>query len=181
MAKKYTVAFLFSDELRFVALIRKVKPEWQKGKLNGIGGKVEEGESFREANAREFQEETGVVTGPNDWSRFARIETVNTEIEFFTMKSDRLIDCVETQPAPVGQECEDIEVEDVADVCGAILEGNEKSVENLPWLIALAVDHLQDGRPTFALIKYDSDDTVKNATHERKIAGCGGSDPLDPA
>jgi len=30
----------------------------------------------------------------------------------------------------------------------------EDMIENLPWLIGLAIDHLQDGRPTFVLVGY---------------------------
>lgn len=52
----YTCAFAFCEES--VLLVRKAKPEWQKGLLNGIGGKVEPGESVLEATVREFKEET---------------------------------------------------------------------------------------------------------------------------
>ncbi len=41
-------------------MIEKLKPEWQKGRLNGVGGKVEEGEDPFDAMVREFREETGV-------------------------------------------------------------------------------------------------------------------------
>jgi hypothetical protein len=36
---KYVLGFMFDEELRNVALIRKIKPKWQEGKWNGIGGK----------------------------------------------------------------------------------------------------------------------------------------------
>lgn len=55
----YTCAFAFSGE--HVLLLRKDTPSWQKGKLNGIGGKVEQGESIHTATVREFQEETGLI------------------------------------------------------------------------------------------------------------------------
>lgn len=60
VAQSYVCGFMFSLDLRRVALIRKNRPEWQKGKLNGIGGKIEPGESAYDAMAREFLEETGV-------------------------------------------------------------------------------------------------------------------------
>lgn len=63
----YSVGFFFTADMKKVALIRKVKPEWQKGKLNGVGGKVEDAESFRQAMKREFFEETGVYTQEEDW------------------------------------------------------------------------------------------------------------------
>lgn len=52
------VGFAFDDKLLNVALIKKKKPEWQKGYLNGVGGKVKDGEGYHEAMTREFEEET---------------------------------------------------------------------------------------------------------------------------
>jgi 8-oxo-dGTP diphosphatase len=59
-----------------VLLIRKARPEWQRGKLNGVGGKVEPGETPMAAMIREFTEEAGwetdgwverVVLQKSDW------------------------------------------------------------------------------------------------------------------
>jgi 8-oxo-dGTP pyrophosphatase MutT (NUDIX family) len=52
------VGFLFTVDRKDVVLIRKTKPEWQKGFLNGVGGKVEPGEVPEQAMQREFAEET---------------------------------------------------------------------------------------------------------------------------
>lgn len=56
---EYVVGFLFSPDLEKVVLIRKTHPDWQKGLLNGPGGKVEDGETPYDAMVREFKEETG--------------------------------------------------------------------------------------------------------------------------
>jgi len=61
----YVLGFMFDQDGDTVALIRKDKPDWQKGKLNGIGGKVESGESAAGAMRREFKEEAGVDF--DDW------------------------------------------------------------------------------------------------------------------
>jgi len=58
--KRYVCSFLFSPDRKRVLLIRKNRPAWQAGKLNGIGGKIEPGETPREAARREFREETGL-------------------------------------------------------------------------------------------------------------------------
>ena len=58
--KHYVLGFMFDFEKKNVLLIEKLSPEWQKGKLNGIGGKVEQGESPLLAMYREFEEETGM-------------------------------------------------------------------------------------------------------------------------
>jgi 8-oxo-dGTP pyrophosphatase MutT (NUDIX family) len=49
---------IYNDEL---VLIEKNKPDWQKGKLNLPGGKVEENESPMTAAVRELKEETNLV------------------------------------------------------------------------------------------------------------------------
>lgn len=65
---RYVVGFCFNPSMTHVALIEKLKPEWQKGKLNGVGGKVEDGETAGHAMVREFYEEAGVCIA--DWLHF---------------------------------------------------------------------------------------------------------------
>ena len=55
----YVVGFLFRLGGDEVALIRKNKPAWQKGLLNGVGGKIEDDELPINAMIREFEEEAG--------------------------------------------------------------------------------------------------------------------------
>lgn len=43
-----------------VLLVHKNKPDWQKGRLNLVGGKVEEGEDAITCAVRELKEETGL-------------------------------------------------------------------------------------------------------------------------
>lgn len=66
-----------------VALIRKIKPEWQAGSLNGIGGKIEAGETALAAMVREFREETGFEVGPADWKRFHTMGSEEWQVECF--------------------------------------------------------------------------------------------------
>jgi 8-oxo-dGTP diphosphatase len=61
----YVCGFLFSHDRTHVTLIRKNRPAWQKGKLNGLGGKIEPGETPLQAMQREFLEEAGVSI--QDW------------------------------------------------------------------------------------------------------------------
>jgi len=53
-------AFYNKEDGLYVALIEKTRPDWQKGKLNGIGGKIELNENPLDAMRREFEEETSV-------------------------------------------------------------------------------------------------------------------------
>lgn len=68
----YVVGLLFNKELSEVCLIRKNRPGWQAGKLNGVGGHVEDGESPAAAMTREFYEEAGIAIA--DWVPFARLD-----------------------------------------------------------------------------------------------------------
>ena len=58
--KNYTVAFIFTPSLDKVLLIHKISPEWQRGKLNGIGGKIEPNETNLACIIREVKEETNL-------------------------------------------------------------------------------------------------------------------------
>lgn len=65
--KRYVVG-LITDGKNFL-LIKKERPEWQKGTYNGIGGKVEDGELDYEAMKRESIEECGIES--DDWMLFS--------------------------------------------------------------------------------------------------------------
>lgn len=68
---EYVLGFLFDEQGLNVSLIQKDHPEWQKGKFNGIGGKVWAEESPNDAMIREFREEAGVEI--KDWKLFAKM------------------------------------------------------------------------------------------------------------
>ena len=71
MYKQMVVGFAINNNK--VLLINKLKPEWQKGKLNGIGGKIEKNENPIDAMIREFEEEAGVSTETKDWIQICNI------------------------------------------------------------------------------------------------------------
>jgi hypothetical protein len=56
MRRRYVVGFLFDGLCQNVTLIKKTHPEWQKGKLNGVGGKIEPNETSTDAMRREFRD-----------------------------------------------------------------------------------------------------------------------------
>lgn len=79
----YVCGFAFDREHHNVlVLIEKNKPEWQKGKLNGIGGKIEDGETPHAAMVRECREETGLEIP--EWKQFARYTGDWGTVHFFT-------------------------------------------------------------------------------------------------
>lgn len=65
---KYVVGFMFDQSRSNVLLLHKLRPKWQSGRINGIGGRIESGESALTAMRREFAEEAGISHG--NWKEF---------------------------------------------------------------------------------------------------------------
>jgi 8-oxo-dGTP diphosphatase len=78
---KYVVGIVFDSTLQEVLLIRKTHPEWQAGRLNGIGGKVKKNETFYEAMVREAEEEAG-ISGLN-WHLINHVSGSDYAIRFY--------------------------------------------------------------------------------------------------
>jgi 8-oxo-dGTP diphosphatase len=147
---KYVVGFMFNEKLTRVALIKKLKPAWQKGKLNGIGGKLNGSESPLDAMVREFKEETGMDTFIWQWRRFLDLSGVTMDSGPFHV-------------ACYASHCENFDFirsvtkEEIVkvytnriDVAGR----NYVMIDNLPWIIGLAMDNLHDYRPRFVSAHY---------------------------
>jgi 8-oxo-dGTP diphosphatase len=80
---EYVVGFAFDTDGR-VALIRKNRPEWQAGRLNGIGGHIEPGEHPNDAMWREFREETG--TDVSGWQKYVVMDFPGARIHFYRLR-----------------------------------------------------------------------------------------------
>lgn len=122
----FVAGFLFRDRGcgAEVALIQKSKPAWQKGRLNGIGGKIETGEKPSEAMIREFQEETGATV--EDWRPFCTLKGPDWAVEFFES----------WVPAEVATQ----EEEEVMWVLVSQIQTLPHVIDNLRWLIPMALD-----------------------------------------
>lgn len=143
---EYALGFVFSEDKRRVALIKKNRPEWQKGLLNGIGGHAEEGELPIDTMIREFMEETGCATFPESWSRFATLYGKIGDGTFIVFCFTGSLQLSRLQSITD----EGVEIIELQDVSTQRLN----MVENAPWLIFLALDHLIDGRPDFVNVHY---------------------------
>jgi 8-oxo-dGTP diphosphatase len=80
---RYAMGYLF-DGLGNVALIEKNRPDWQKGRLNAPGGKIEKGETPLEAMVREFREEAGAEV--LSWRQFAELTGDGYRLYCFTSR-----------------------------------------------------------------------------------------------
>jgi len=122
----YVVGFMLDPTLSKVVLIRKVKPEWQRGLLNGVGGKIGDtipGETAEQAMHREFMEEAGVEG--LTWQKFMHLQTPRSDITFF-----RAIGNVHRATTKLDEEIGVYDVHDVMDRCDTI--------PNLRWCIQMA-------------------------------------------
>jgi len=104
MYKEYVLGFAFSRNAKEIVLIEKQKPEWQKGKMNGIGGKIEDEDVNKiHSMIREFREETGVDTSPEQWNEFGcmtfenDVTGVPCKIYLFRMFDSCIYDCRTTE------------------------------------------------------------------------------------
>lgn len=130
----YCLGFAF-DDLGRVALIEKQRPEWQRGLLNGIGGKVEFGETPIIAMHREFFEETGVSLPSGSWHSVGRMTGPKFVVHVFTAAHPnvRSIRTVERESVALFTEW-----------------ANIRCIENVPALIALCKIP-EEQRPAFLL------------------------------
>ena len=129
--KRYTVGFVFDKGLENVLLVGKTHPEWQKGKFNGPGGRIEEGETPVQCMAREMKEEADLSIAEADWKEIAVIEGNDIEVVFFaTEYKDEKSDAISMTEEKVGW-----------------FKSNElppNVISNLRWLIPLSKDRLSE-------------------------------------
>jgi 8-oxo-dGTP diphosphatase len=134
----YVLGFVLDITGDYVLLIKKQKPAWQKDRYNGIGGKIEAGESDTAAMAREANEEIGMsIDVP--WIRMAALKGPNFQVSVF--KAYVPIDTLQSYTAQ--------EVEPIA-IFGTHALPVTEMITNLRWLIPLALD----GHPPFAECHY---------------------------
>lgn len=92
--KEYVLGFMLSEKGDYVALMKKNRPDWQAGKLNGVGGGIEDGEYPLNAMTREFKEETGVTH--SDWLYSGRLNGQGYTVYVFHTYSDKVFDVTTT-------------------------------------------------------------------------------------
>ena len=135
---EYAVGFLHNDN--DVALIRKDRPQWQAGFLNGIGGKLEPNEVPHDAMVREFHEEAGRFVGP--WDHFLTLEGTKARVYCFAIYdtyNDHIYK-LETQP----NETEEVEIWRMGDL-NRVPGG--WTVPNLEWIIPLMRQRAKYAKP----------------------------------
>lgn len=128
----YVLAFIFSADLNQVLLIRKSRPDWQEGRWNGLGGKIEQGEDVMAAARREVAEESGLQV--TNWVQVGNMKLEEEWlVEILTATADSNIKLLsgdegEVQWFPVASLPEEV-------------------LPNLHWLIPLSINRFKPGLP----------------------------------
>jgi 8-oxo-dGTP diphosphatase len=134
--KKYALGFIFDQARDHVLLIQKARPARQRGKLNGIGGKVEEGETFLQAMIRECWEETGISTEARglEWQHFATLIGDNYHMEVFALFSHTVLHAIQR-------------ADESPHVLSHRTLPESRIMPNLPVLFSLALDERDITKP----------------------------------
>ena len=136
--KEYVVGLLFRRAIHNgimdyeVCLISKTKPLWQRGFKNAIGGKLEPSleESAKEAQIREFKEETGADF--TNWQDLAVMYFNDCSVYFFAgFDSDNSVNV----SSPTEEKVEWFSIYEIKN--NAV-----KVIPNLKWLIPAAIELL---------------------------------------
>jgi 8-oxo-dGTP diphosphatase len=137
-----TLGFIFNTDLSKVLLIHKLSPEWQKGKVNGLGGKCEENETCYQCITREVQEETGLFIPSSQWKKVAEIHSSTWYVDVMT--------CIYS-----GKETDAKSMEKQTIEWFPLSQLPSNIMSNLSWLIPLCKDALQVKELESAIIKYN--------------------------
>lgn len=124
----YVVGFMFNVQRDAVLLIRKKRPAWQDGLLNGIGGKIEENEPPICAMIREFEEEVGIKTTFKDWQLLCAYECLTGAMVYFYVAVGNINDAQSVTD-------EVIELVPTNSIC------YQRCIDNLKWLVPMAYFH----------------------------------------
>lgn len=135
----YVLGFAFTMDRHRVLLIEKRRPAWQAGLWNGIGGKIEAGETPLQAMSREAVEEAGIKVA---WSPLATLRGDGFLIHVFQAFNDNIMSA-------------ESRTDERVSIHGLSYLKLIPAPRNIPLLVALALDtsgiakpiHLREGEP----------------------------------
>lgn len=125
----YSLGFVLSEEKSLVILILKEKPDWQRGKFNGIGGKIEKGETALVGFIREFHEEAGVLLPKEKVDKFCEMHFKDCIVHVFRVFDYGAFHLTKTM---TNEAIYHLEVDKIL--------GTERIIFNLNWLIPMAME-----------------------------------------
>ena len=96
------VGLAFDPTRNMVVMVHKqTGPQCVIGNWNGVGGKIDPGETPIQAMRREFREETGVDLSEDYWTQFAMLIAEHYDLFFFWAESDSVFSCRTMEKEPI--------------------------------------------------------------------------------
>lgn len=141
--KEFVAGFLFSSDKKRVAMIEKIKPEWQRGHLNGIGGKVEIGEQADIAMRREFREETSVDI--ENWTHYVTLAGDDFRVFFYYHVCDPNTELIDKLQSITEETVKVFAVHELPTL---------KTIPNVQWLIPMALSLPYDSADCFVVREF---------------------------
>lgn len=153
---KFSLGFIFDAQLQNVLLIQKNRPDWQKGKWNGLGGHVEKGETYLQTIEREVFEESGLNIPANEWIKVGEMKLTDSicwvfaaiykgELTDIQIKTDEILAWHSIRNIPINV------------------------LSNLTWLIPFAIDKLTHSELLECIIFYNKLPTSSKNNNIKKI------------
>ncbi|MEK7570874.1 MAG: NUDIX domain-containing protein [Patescibacteria group bacterium] len=138
---QYVLGFVFDASLQQVLLIHKNRPDWQKGRVNGLGGKIEKDETPLQAMSRELAEESNLLVAQDAWMTVGEMSFMGGEVFVFTVQYKG-------------------ELKDAATVTDEVVRWYPKDLlpeninTNLNWLVPLCINKIKEGKPKHIAVIY---------------------------
>jgi len=123
--ERYVLGFIFDEARDHVLLSHKNRPSWQRGRLNGIGGKVEPNETPLGVMRRQCEEETNL--SGLDWQHIATMVHGSSSITVFATFTQAVFHAIR-------------KMDEVLQIFPHRNLPERRILPNLPVLIALALD-----------------------------------------
>jgi len=143
MSELMSVGFVFSEDLKNVLLLRKARPAWQSGLLNGIGGHCEHDDlTFASTMRRECFEEAGLDIPVDKWVMFAQLYDFN-EGDWMVVAFCAIAPYLDLEHAVKFTKDKDERIEIIS---VDSLQVQDRILSNARWLVPMAIDKLSNPR-----------------------------------
>lgn len=141
MFERYVAGFRVDKNEKHVLLMEKNRPIWQCGKLNGIGGHIEN-ELPEQAMVREFFEEAGIQTKESDWELCVIVEVKGYAVVYYYISRGDLNFVNKTSEA--------INVYDIYDL-------PDNTLFDVRWLLLMCLDKCIIHKPVNIVFRTHTD------------------------
>lgn len=142
--QKYTLGFIFNKNLDHVLLMHKNRPDWQAGKVNGLGGKLFDGEDSIDCIAREIKEESNLDIQKERFVYIGNLSSDTFHMDVFGAVYDGSLADAQSMET---EEVEWFQIESLP----------KNGIDKLSWLIHITLDKIKNNKIDNFEVKYFDD------------------------